>query len=338
MATYQKRGKRWRAIVRMRGQSRSRSFPTKTAAREWATHLENSISVDGIRKVRRPPAGLSISKLIDDYIATVAPNKPFGRSKSAVLENLKRELGHIAVKDIDQDVLSDFVDRRLLQGAGGVTIGIDLSTLGTVIRWARVRRRLNIPLEPIQDTRDAMRHDGIRTKSRQRDRRPTDEELDALFAYWDGKDRQQIPMTTIAKFAIASGMRQAEITRIRWEDVDEKNKTVIIRQRKHPVEPKDQTVPLLDATGYDAWAIVQAQPGRAGRIFPYDHRSISASFTRACKALGIENLRFHDLRHEAASRLFEAGYQIQEVALVTGHASWEMLKRYTQLRPEDLHR
>jgi len=54
--------------------------------------------------------------------------------------------------------------------------------------------------------------------------------------------------------------------------------------------------------------------------------------------LGIEDLHFHDLRHEATSRLFEQGYSIEQVATVTLHESWQELKRYTQLRPETLHR
>ena len=78
--------------------------------------------------------------------------------------------------------------------------------------------------------------------------------------------------------------------------------------------------------------------GRAGRIFPYNGKSVGAAFRRACRELGIEDLRFHDLRHETASRLFEAGYQIPEVALVTGHRDWKMLRRYTNLRAEDLAR
>ena len=64
--------------------------------------------------------------------------------------------------------------------------------------------------------------------------------------------------------------------------------------------------------------------------------SAGAAFRRACAILGIEDLRFHDLRREAASRLFEAGLPIERVALVTGHKTWEMLRRYTRLRPEDL--
>src|SRR3546814_8975561 len=73
---------------------------------------------------------------------------------------------------------------------------------------------------------------------------------------------------------------------------------------------------------------------RGDRIFPYNPRSVGTAFRRACRALKIENLHFHDLRHEATSRLFEAGLRIEQVALVTGHRDWKMLKRYTHLRPE----
>jgi integrase len=62
------------------------------------------------------------------------------------------------------------------------------------------------------------------------------------------------------------------------------------------------------------------------------------SFTRTCRDLKIEDLHFQDLRHEGTSRLFEAGFSIQQVALVTGHKDWKMLRRYTHLKPETLHR
>ncbi len=107
---------------------------------------------------------------------------------------------------------------------------------------------------------------------------------------------------------------------------------------KHPRAKigNHRTFPLLG----EAWDLVQRQPRIAGenRIFPYNSKSVGTSFTRACSALGIEDLWFHDLRHEATSRLFEQGYDIPEVAAVTLHASWNELKRYTQLRPESLHR
>ena len=86
----------------------------------------------------------------------------------------------------------------------------------------------------------------------------------------------------------------------------------------------------------EAWAVIDRQPKVNEFIFPYVPGSIGARFERACKLLGIKNLRFHDLRHEATSRLFERGYSIQEVAQFTLHDSWATLKRYTHLKPEDV--
>src|SRR5262245_37190476 len=91
----------------------------------------------------------------------------------------------------------------------------------------------------------------------------------------------------------------------------------------------------------DGWAIRQEQTQsgrRSKRIFPYNSRSLGTAFRRACKKLGIQDLHFHDLRHEARSRLFEAGLSIEQVALVTGHKDWKMLKRYANLRPEGLRK
>jgi len=138
-------------------------------------------------------------------------------------------------------------------------------------------------------------------------------------------------------------MRQDELCRILWEDVDANDRTVVVQDRKDPrgKDGNDQTVPLLDATGFDAWAILREQmpfSRRSSRVFAYNPNSLGAAFTRACKDLSIKDLRFHDLRHEATSRLFEAGFSIEQVALVTGHRAWKMLKRYTNLRPEHLPR
>ena len=149
-------------------------------------------------------------------------------------------------------------------------------------------------------------------------------------------------MGRIVRFAIASAMRQEEICRIRWSDVDVDNHMVLVRDRKDPREKdgNDQPVPLLSLTGFNALRLVRVQrryrPG-GDLIFPYNPRSVGTAFRRACKQLKIKNLHFHDLRHEATSRLFEAGLRIEQVALVTGHRDWKMLKRYTHLRPEHLH-
>jgi integrase len=138
-------------------------------------------------------------------------------------------------------------------------------------------------------------------------------------------------------------MRQEEICRVTWSDLNVRTRMLTIRDRKDPraKEGNDQRIPLLSVSGYDALALVEEQrafrANDSDRIFPVNHKSVSNVFTRACRELQIEDLHFHDLRHEGASRLFEAGFSIEQVALVTGHKDWKMLRRYTHLRPESLH-
>jgi integrase len=143
-------------------------------------------------------------------------------------------------------------------------------------------------------------------------------------------------MADIIEFAVATGMRLGEICRIRWEDYGDR--IVMIRDRKHPADKNgnDQRVPLLAATGFDAVAIMERQPRREARIFPVYDRSVSDLFRRAVSELKLGDLHFHDLRHEAISRLFEAGYRIEQVALISGHRDWAMLRRYTHVKAEDL--
>ena len=110
--------------------------------------------------------------------------------------------------------------------------------------------------------------------------------------------------------------------------------TGLVRDAKHPTR-KEGNHRRFKYTP-EAWEIVQRQPRTEDRIFPYNAKTVGAYFTRACHILEIEDLRFHDLRHEATSRLFEAGYAIVEVQQFTLHEDWNVLKRYTHLRPGDV--
>lgn len=99
---------------------------------------------------------------------------------------------------------------------------------------------------------------------------------------------------------------------------------------KHPGQKEGNDV--LCETPPEALRAMNLQPHRKGKIFPYNADTVSTRFTRACKFLAIEDLHFHDLRHEAASRLFEMGKTIPQAAAVSGHRSSQSLQRYTHLR------
>ena len=134
-------------------------------------------------------------------------------------------------------------------------------------------------------------------------------------------------------FAIHSARRQSEITSLLIDDNDDKTLTGIVRNLKHPTDRE-----LFRRFKYsnEAWEIVRRQNHDEDRVFPFEPKTIGAAFTRACRMLEIEDLHFHDLRHEATSRLFEAGYSIVEVQQFTLHDSWGTLNRYTHLRPESV--
>lgn len=137
-------------------------------------------------------------------------------------------------------------------------------------------------------------------------------------------------MAAITAFAIFSTRRQEEITRIAWADLDAAGSRILVKDMKNPGEKRGNHV-WCDLPP-EALRVILAMPRVADAIFPYGVDAVSAAFTRACKLLAIDDLHFHDLRHDGVSRLFEIGRNIPQVAAVSGHRSWTSLKRYTHLR------
>jgi integrase len=328
---------KWRVQVRRAGIYRAATFPTKREARDWATAIEGQahhIAAGGYAPV---PKGATLGDLIDKYTETVA--RLPGKTKEATLKMLKAKLGSMRLSSLNAVVLRDFIDRRIDDGAGGVTIAADLSFLSAVLKWGRHARHLDINDRLALDARESLKHRGLATRSKERDREPTEDELGRLYAHWAASPRQRIDMPTLVRFALATGMRQDEICRLQREDIDRKARTAVIRDRKDPRNKagNDQTVPLLP----DAWKIVEPllEQGDEGSLFGVRAASVSTAFTRACKAVepAIDDLHFHDLRHAATAGFFRMGLDIPRVALLTGHRTWAMLRRYTDIKPADVH-
>lgn len=336
MATFtQLPSKKWRVQVRKHGCYRSATFSSKATAKAWANEIERQLSYVAISGYAPPPKGATLGDLLDLYIQEFTIGA--GKTKVATLRMLRRRLGMVKLEALSALVLRDFVDQRCAEGAGGVTIAADLSFLSAVLKWAKHSRRIDVPDRLALDAREALKHRGLNTRGKERSREPTVDEMDRLCELWRSQKRRKIDMETIMKFALASGMRLGEICRLRIEDYDAKKRTIVIRDRKDPRSKigNHQEVPLLPA----AFAIVQDQIGtrERGLIFDAKPASVSAAFTRGCAELGIDDLRFHDLRHLATAEFFRAGLDIPRVALLTGHKTWAMLRRYTLIRPQDVH-
>lgn len=335
----------YRALIRKAGfKTMSATFKRQSDAKKWAAAQE--LKLESIRHNGRaaPPVGSTFPDFIRKYIEEVGSVKPFGKNKAACLRRLSEDFNGVLMSDMTEMSIGQYVDKRSRDRnengdvISGVTISVDLSYISTILRWAKRVKHYDVDERAAKEVRAGLKERGFNTRSNEREREATKAELEKIFAEYKEKGgRQEIPMRDIIVFALHSAMRQDEICRIKIDDIDIQARTVIIRDRKHPEkkEGNDQTVPVFEG----AWNIAQKHIGgrKTGRIFNYNSKSVSSSFTRVCKKCGIKDLHFHDLRHTAIGILFERGLKIQEVAVVSGHSDWKMLKRYTHIDAEDVH-
>lgn len=318
---------KWRALVRRKGHAPVCStFPTKTKAQEWARGIE--VEIDAGRHTN-PRAGATTA--LGDLLAQYEREFTVGRTAANVIKHLQAGMGEVTLDKLTGQRICEYVIGR---GYGPATATVELATLGRVLRVAKAVWGAPVRPEAMSDARASLKVAGRVGKSHERDRRPTEDEIDQLCDYFDR--HSGLPMRDMIWFTIHTAMRLGEVTALLWSDLNREDKTIVIRDRKDPKRKKgnDQTVPLRDP----ALVIVERQSEYADRIFPVLGDTVSSIFPRACEALGIVDLRFHDFRHEGTSRLFELGYQIHEVAVFTGHRDWKMLRRYTQLRAARMRR
>lgn len=325
----------WRVLIRRKGHPQvCRTFRTEKEARAFAKRAEAEIAAGrGVGKARGFTVGRAVEAFRELRDLGKRPVKPTS-TEEYMLRHLADPdgIGNVEIERLTPQRIAEWCRTRADDGAGPYTIGMEISKLSTVLKYAAIAQHAVLP-DVVGAARPLLEYNGLIGPGVSRERRPAQGELDRVFEHLSPQ------MQDVVRFAIGSAMRRGEICRILWADVDEDRRLVLIRDRKHPKRTKGnhQLVPLVDRTGIDAWAILQRQPKIDDRIFPLSIEGVSDAFTAACRAAGVENLHFHDMRHEGTSRLFEAGMTIDQVAIITGHRDWRNLRRYAQLQPEHVH-
>ncbi len=328
-------------IRRAHGVQESKTFDTRRRADAWVKKREGEIDRD-ITEGRDPRAAkvqrVTLGDAIDRYVNESM--KEIGKTKTQVLKTIRKEYD-ISEKRCDQitspDVVSFAQELHSRPGLDSASTVLNyLSHLSAVFTHAPALWGFPLNSKAMESAMVACKSMGFTAKSTKRERRPTIKELDALMTAFEKKHAHRpksCPMHKVVAFALFSTRRQEEVCSITWADYQSDAKRVLVRDMKHPG----------DKVGNHTWvdlpdpccAIIDAMPKTSDCVFPYRTDALSAAFTRACKALEIADLRFHDLRHEGASRLFEIGYAIPQAAKVTGHRSWQSLQRYTHIRQAD---
>jgi integrase len=338
MASILQIGDRWRAQIRRKGQkSIAQSFPSKKEAEAWARRTEAEL--DSQKGPVR--ADMTLGHLLEEYRRLREElGRPVDPTSNThyMLNHLDEDLGADRIEDLTPKRLMQWARARQEDGAGGYTINMELSQLGTVLRHCASFMQMQIP-DVVGAARPLLNYGQLITGGGRRTRRPTQDELDSLL---DWLHKRNPVVGDAVRVAAVTGLRRGELARIAWDDIDPKQRAVLVRQRKHPrrVESKDEWVPLLG----ESWDVVQRQPRvelRDGtqdpRIFPVSRETLTDSVTAGTRALGIPDLRLHDMRREATSALRDLGFDADARKAVTGHKSDAIHSRYVKVDLQELH-
>ncbi|WP_158793121.1 site-specific integrase [Granulicella sp. L60] len=337
----------WKAVIRKTGwPTAAKTFRTKRDAEDWSRRTEDEM-VRGAYIQRAAADRMTLADALKRYLKEVTPTK---RPSSQDPEHrraaiLIKHLGKYSLAALTPEIIAQFRDVRLAGNdrkdengrpipRANNTVRLELALLGHLFTVAIKEWSIGLPFSPVTNIRRPAPGAG-------RNRRlSSDEERRLLNAV----DQHSNPILRwIVRIALETGMRSSEILTLRRIQVDIKRRIVRLLETKNT---SPRTVPLTttatelfrEALNHpvrpiDTDLIFFGEPGRDGKRRPYQFNPIWRNIKHS---LGLADVRFHDLRHEAVSRFVEAGFSDQEVSAISGHKSMQMLKRYTHLRAEDL--
>jgi integrase len=315
--------KHWQVQIRRYGvKPETKTFPTRDEAKIWARLIESEID-RGIYVSRYEAERITFSAIVHRYRKEVTPHKRSASREISRLKCLDKYFGASSLARINSEMVAQFRDERLSQNLSGATVVKDLNTLSHVIDTAIKEWGCYLPSNPVKNIRKPK-------VNASRSRRLLSSEEVILLKICR---QHSIMMESIVKFAIETAMRLGEITNLNWNDIDIERKVATLYTTK---SGDIRQVPLSNT----AMIAVQALPRHieSTRVF-WQWKTVSgfeSSWQRVLVKSEIQNFRFHDLRHEATSRLFEKGLNVMEVSTITGHKTLQMLKSYTHLNVETM--
>jgi len=313
MATirFDKNINKWQAIIRRKGiKQQSKVFKIKSQAIQWARSVECEID-----KGNTVDFSLSKKITLNQIIEKIQPIDSRERSR---LKILMEYFNGSTVNLINPSRIALFVDLRLSQGLSSATVVKDINTLSKLLKVAQRDWNVYLPNDPFK-------HIGKLKQSPSRVRRLSKNEEFILI------NRSQSNLRNIIIFAIETGMRLGEILSLKWSDIN--NNLAVLEKTKNG---DIRYVPMTKKANQILMKIQKNK--NDDRVF-YFWKTVSgfeSSWQKFKKREGLVDLRFHDLRHEAISRMFEKGMSHMEVSAISGHKSLLVLRKYTHLNIEYL--
>lgn len=327
MATIRKHRNKYQVQIRRKGIAPlSKTFSTHADAKEWARHQERLADRGELGPDRKVLETITLAELVIRYRDVVLPEMKSGTGEAIMLTAFlrhpicKRQLSILTANDFAKwknDRVNPKGEQKPISAKSAKRI---LSPIQHMFEVAMAE--WNIPL-----VRNPLSGFKLKAPDNKRDRRLREGELDKLLEA--GQKTRNPHLIPIVRLAIETAMRRGEMLALRYRDVDIERCTVTIRESKNGYS---RTIPLSSPAVAILETTMAVMDDKAKaqneRLFPLTPVAIRLAWDKLAKRAKIDDLHFHDLRHEAISRFFELGLTVPEVASISGHRDIRMLLRY----------
>ncbi|MDP9646162.1 site-specific integrase [Paraburkholderia caledonica] len=311
----------WQVKIRRKGfPPRTMTFPTKVQAQEWARRIEADMDT-AAHPTNNNAEHTTLGDILIRYRNEVAPTHRGAKHEIQRISQLLREpMSECTLAELTPGIIAHWRDARLRTVAPGSVLR-EMTILRSAIKRARNEWGIDLRECPLSRV----------TKPKERPHRERRVSATEEALLYEGCRKARNPYLRPAiEFALQTAMRQGEIVSLEWRNVDLERRTARLPITKNG---RSRVVPLSTR----AIQIIRSLPDDTERVFEgFSTYSVKHAFVRLVARVKLHDLHFHDLRHEAISRLVERGLNVMEVASVSGHQTMQMLKRYTHLRAEDV--
>jgi len=325
MATLNKRPSgKWQATVRKDGRSHSKSFIKRADAAKWAREAELQAEQGLLQHTTTYAVGnMSFGQVLERYRDEVTSRKRCADNETYAINGFLRSCPKLAGKQTFKLTTSDFIAHRdkrskkmkpatVVRELGWMQHAIEIACSD----WGQRVFEGN-PVKQVRRPRINNR----------RERRLQTGEWQALL---DAVNEARLPlMKPLLAMALATGMRRGELLSMQWKHVNLERCTVFLPQTKNG---RARTVPLSPTAVH----VLTPLPRTDERCIPLSGNSVRLAFDRLRRRAGVIDFTFHDIRHEAVSRLVESGLSLAQVQMISGHRDLRMLMRYTHLQTDDI--
>lgn len=322
MSTIRKRNSRWQVQVRRFGfPPVSKSFQNRKDALEWSREIERQADRYELLPDLKVLDTITLGQLIERYKTQIVTRKKSAKNETIALDAFLRQ--KMCKKPLSKITSADFAHYRdlRLKNVTAKSLKREFSPIHNMFEVARDEWNLPLRTNPLDKVR-------LNVVDAKRERRLQDGEYEKLINAAKTRQNPYIPIVII--FAVETAMRRGEILNLAWSQVDLRRRCVTILEAKNGYS---RTIPLTPK----AYVLLQDLDRGNELVFPLTKDALKMTWGRILKVADIEDLHFHDLRHEAVSRFFEMGLTVPEVASISGHRDSRMLLRYAHANNQTLN-